>query len=228
MPTQLSRSFTYWYAPPINGGHQFADQFLGRVQELGEFTTVEQFWSLYCHLIRPSNLQMNSSFYVFRTGVTPLWEDPTNQAGGRLLARVPKALSSRCWENLLLALIGEQLSATFSEEDTNFICGIEVTTKKAHDVLSVWHSEDSKRMTHALREAAQRALALPVMLQWEYRKNAESVHSSHGGGASMPVGSPPSFGSPVQSPTGHHHHHQDQHHQQHHHHHHPRQQINFS
>jgi len=47
---------------------------------------------------------------VFVKGVKPLWEDPALVDGGRFSLRVPKAHTAKYWEDLLMAMIGEQFS----------------------------------------------------------------------------------------------------------------------
>ena len=38
-----------------------------------------------------------------------LWcQDDANKAGGKWIVRLRKGLASRCWENLLMAMLGEQ------------------------------------------------------------------------------------------------------------------------
>ena len=44
----------------------------------------------------------------FKEGIKPLWEDEHCKDGGRFQIRVPKTHGSKFWENLLLAMIGEQ------------------------------------------------------------------------------------------------------------------------
>lgn len=41
-------------------------------------------------------------------GVKPMWEDEANKNGGRWVIRVNKGFSNKLWEDLILAMIGEQ------------------------------------------------------------------------------------------------------------------------
>ena len=52
-----------------------------------------------------------------------MWEDENCKDGGRWILRVPKTHTNKYWEDLLLAMIGEQ----FSEE--NEINGIAISIK---------------------------------------------------------------------------------------------------
>lgn len=46
-----------------------------------------------------------------------MWEDEANVKGGKWMIRLKKGLISRCWENLILAVLGEQFIVG------NEICG---------------------------------------------------------------------------------------------------------
>lgn len=41
---------------------------------VGRFATAEQFWSYYCHLVRPCELTGHSDFHLFKDGIKPMWE----------------------------------------------------------------------------------------------------------------------------------------------------------
>ena len=61
-----------------------------------------------------------------------MWEDPCNAHGGRFMIRVKKELANRCWEDLILAFIGE----TF--EDSDLICGIQLSVKDKETAIAIW------------------------------------------------------------------------------------------
>lgn len=113
---------------------------------VGRFASVEQFWGLYSHLVRPSDLTVHTDFHLFKVGIKPMWEvnvlyyyiyftficetyyyflfkDEANQKGGKWIVRLRKGLVSRCWENLILAMLGEQFMV--GEE----ICGAVVSIR---------------------------------------------------------------------------------------------------
>lgn len=52
-----------------------------------------------------------------------MWEDGANKAGGKWIVRLKKGLASRCWENLILAILGEQFMV--GEE----ICGAVISIR---------------------------------------------------------------------------------------------------
>ena len=48
------------------------------IKTLATVHTVEQFWDVYNHLIRPSDLPTTTDYHFFRDGIKPTWEDPSN------------------------------------------------------------------------------------------------------------------------------------------------------
>lgn len=57
------------------------------------------------------------------TLMLPLSQDDANKNGGKWIIRLRKGLASRCWENLILAMLGEQFMV--GEE----ICGAVVSVR---------------------------------------------------------------------------------------------------
>ncbi|XP_008304349.1 eukaryotic translation initiation factor 4E type 2-like, partial [Stegastes partitus] len=84
---------------------------------------VEQFWRFYSHLVRPGDLSGHSDFHLFKEGIKPMWEDESNRSGGKWIIRLRKGLASRFWENIILAMLGEQFMV--GEE----ICGAVVSIR---------------------------------------------------------------------------------------------------
>ena len=90
---------------------------------VGTFNTVEKFWLYYSHMCRPHDLNGHADIHLFKDGIRPLWEDDANKNGGKWIVRLKKGLSNRCWENLVLAILGEQFMV--GEE----ICGAVVSIR---------------------------------------------------------------------------------------------------
>ena len=106
---------------------------------------VEQFWSLYTHLNPPSALTPTTDYLLFHSGVRrPVWEDPLNLSGGKWIIRLKKGVSDRLWEDLLLAVLGEQfddLQPPANEELDEWpgICGCTISIRPNEDIISVWN-----------------------------------------------------------------------------------------
>ncbi|XP_076239908.1 eukaryotic translation initiation factor 4E type 2 isoform X4 [Calliopsis andreniformis] len=138
------------------------------------FASVEQFWSLYSHLVRPSELTTHTDFHLFKVGIKPMWEDEANQKGGKWIVRLRKGLVSRCWENLILAMLGEQFMV--GEE----ICGAVVSIRFQEDIICVWNKTASDYATTArIRDTLRRVLHLPASASMEYKTHNESLKNVH-------------------------------------------------
>ena len=66
---------------------------------------------------------------VFINNVKPLWEDLACKDGGRFTLRVPKTHSAKYWEDLLMAMIGEQF--TIADQ----VLGLVLSTKYNGDSI---------------------------------------------------------------------------------------------
>ena len=79
----------------------------------GAVQTAEYFWRVYDHCARPAQIQSSgqTTFHVFKQGIKPTWEDPANARGGAWIVRLRKGLAARFWEELLLAMVGEQFES---------------------------------------------------------------------------------------------------------------------
>lgn len=167
--------FTYglWFSrrsPGKQGNIQSYDQTLKLV---GVFNTVEKFWALYSHIVRPSELGGHGDFHLFKYGIKPMWEDEANRDGGKWIVRLRKGLASRCWENLILAILGEQFMV--GEE----ICGAVISIRYQEDIISVWNKTSSDQATTIrIRDTLKRVLNLPPNTIMEYKTHNNSLRDN--------------------------------------------------
>ncbi|KAF5919360.1 hypothetical protein HPG69_010760 [Diceros bicornis minor] len=137
---------------------------------------VEQFWRFYSHMVRPGDLTGHSDFHLFKEGIKPMWEDDANKNGGKWIIRLRKGLASRCWENLILAMLGEQFMV--GEE----ICGAVVSVRFQEDIISIWNKTASDQATTArIRDTLRRVLNLPPNTIMEYKTHTDSIKYVLGG-----------------------------------------------
>ena len=61
-----------------------------------------------------------------------MWEDEANKNGGRWTLRVSKGYANKLWDDLILAMIGEQFSLE------NEINGIVLSIRNMGDQISIW------------------------------------------------------------------------------------------
>jgi len=172
--TRLEYSYKIWFsrrAPGFGSKHVSTQQsYDSNLKLIHSFSTVEQFWSIYSHLIRPNELSGHCDLHVFKYGIRPLWEDEANRLGGKWIVRLRKGLASRAWENLLLALLGEQFMVG-SE-----ICGVVVSCRFQEDIISVWNrTANDTSTTLRIRDTMRRVLNLPSNTVMEYKSHFDSL-----------------------------------------------------
>lgn len=124
----------------------------------GVRTQIESFWSLWTHVNPPSGLLPTTDYLLFHSGVRrPVWEDPLNRTGGKWIIRLRKGLADRLWEDLVLAVIGDQFdecgpddrdsasAATTASDGGEWpeICGCTISVRQNEDILTVWNRSDA-------------------------------------------------------------------------------------
>lgn len=165
----LQHTYTFWYSKRTPGklSSQFYDQNLRRI---GSFASVEQFWRYYSHMVRPGDLSGHSVYHLFKEGIRPMWEDNANCNGGKWMIRLKKGLASRCWENLILAMLGEQF--VVGDE----ICGAVISIRFQEDILSLWNKTAMDQTTISrIRDTLKRVLNLPANTIMEYKTHNDSI-----------------------------------------------------
>lgn len=178
-PLEYSYTFSYFVRP---NGKFDPEEYAHYVQPIAVFSSVEQFWETYKFIKRPSGecapsplspaaeITRKVDFHLFKKGIKPVWEDQQNRKGGKWILRLKKGLSSRIWENLLLAMIGEQFLV--GEE----ICGAVCSVRNQEDILSLWNkSANSTGVTNRIRDTLRRILNLPMNAILEYKRHDDCL-----------------------------------------------------
>ncbi|RYG63585.1 eukaryotic translation initiation factor EIF4E family protein [archaeon] len=74
---ELQTPWAFWYDQKQRRQATTADprEYHSHLHKLCAFDTVEGLWKVYCHLKRPSNLDLNVNLYLFRDGPehVPMW-----------------------------------------------------------------------------------------------------------------------------------------------------------
>uniref|UniRef100_A0A914WRX4 eIF-4F 25 kDa subunit n=1 Tax=Plectus sambesii TaxID=2011161 RepID=A0A914WRX4_9BILA len=166
-PLEFMYVFSYFVRP---SGKFDPEDYALYVQPIATFNSVEQFWSTYMHVKRPSDANEKVDFHMFKEGIKPVWEDEANCKGGKWILRLKKGISSRIWENLLLAMIGEQFMV--GEE----ICGAVCSVRNQEDIVSLWNrTADDPGITNRIRDTMRRVLNLPANAILEYKRHDDCL-----------------------------------------------------
>lgn len=142
---------------------------------------MESFWSLWTHLASPSALQPTTDYLLFHTGVRrPVWEDRLNISGGKWIIRLRKGVADRLWEDLVLAVIGDQFdrcgngpAPTNAENDDdddsstayNEICGCTISVRQNEDIISLWNRYEADfKVRERIRSVILCFASFPVLI----------------------------------------------------------------
>ncbi|MCJ1330780.1 hypothetical protein MMC10_007467 [Thelotrema lepadinum] len=161
----LKASWVVWYRPPTSKNADYEKS----IKALASFSTVESFWAVYTHLKRPSTLPSVSDYHIFKKGVRPVWEDEENKRGGKFVVRLKKGVADRYWEDLLLAIVGDQFGEAGEE-----VTGAVLSVRSGEDVLSVWTKLDGGKNIR-IRETIRRLLSFPSDTQLVFKSHDSSI-----------------------------------------------------
>ncbi|KAL3491266.1 translation initiation factor eIF 4e-like domain-containing protein [Aspergillus germanicus] len=161
----LRSTWIIWYRPPTP---KYSD-YEKSTAPLASISSVESFWSIYSHLKRPSLLPTVSDYHIFKKGIRPVWEDEANKKGGKWVVRLKKGVADRYWEDLLLAMVGDQFAEASDE-----VCGAVLSVRSGEDVLSVWTRIDGGRNIK-IRETIKRLLAFPADTNIVWKSHDDSI-----------------------------------------------------
>jgi len=140
----LQNSWKFWYFENVKE-RSWEDN----LRVVSPFTTVEDFWSIYNHIKSATEIRNGSSYFVFKDGIKPMWEDEGNRKGGRWVLPLDKRSRNQCldtsWLEVLLCLIGEAF-----DDDGDDICGAVMDVRGKQDRISIW-TADSKNKDRVIR-----------------------------------------------------------------------------
>lgn len=165
----LKNAWIIYYRPTTNKNSDYEKS----IKPLCRVQSVQAFWTVYSHLKRPSDLPTVSDYHIFKEGIRPVWEDEENKRGGKWIMRLKKGVADRYWEELLMAIIGDQFAEAGEE-----VCGAVVSMRLGEDVFSIWTKNDGGRNVK-IRETIKRVLNLPADTNLQWRSHDESITQRH-------------------------------------------------
>ncbi|EGC37602.1 hypothetical protein DICPUDRAFT_149786 [Dictyostelium purpureum] len=113
------------------------DDYLSTLTNLGTFSSVEDFWSFYHQLQRPSKMAPDTTYHLFKCGINPTWEDPENIKGGKWVLTFQKNTRfifnvDLIWEDIVLGVVGETI------DPEREICGIVLSKRDQAERIAIW------------------------------------------------------------------------------------------
>lgn len=134
--------------------------YLSHVHHVMTVHTIKEFWSLFNHILLPSELSNSSNYHFFKSNIQPMWEDPLNKQGGKwvLTIRNRPQLLDTVWMETLLLLIGDQM------KKPTHICGAVVSRRKKGDRIALWtrskHKYPNMLICHSLVQILLKAVGV--------------------------------------------------------------------
>jgi len=84
----------------------------------------------------PEKIVKHCMLFVMRSGITPMWEDPTNRNGGCFSFKVINKQVISVWKSLFYAMCGETLCV--NKKDNLLVNGITISPKKNFCIIKIW------------------------------------------------------------------------------------------
>ncbi|KAI0369144.1 eukaryotic translation initiation factor 4E class II [Pilatotrama ljubarskyi] len=188
--TYVRMLWVFWFRQQRAPGNKITNYEEG-IKKISAFSSVESFWSLWTHVHPPSSLLPTTDYLLFHSGVRrPVWEDPLNLSGGKWIIRLRKGVADRLWEDLVLAVIGDQFDSVAEGESNQpeqnpegvppgewpEICGCTISVRQNEDIISLWNRHDSNaKSKEKIKETIRRVLNLPPTTIMEYKSNNDSM-----------------------------------------------------
>ncbi len=200
MVHQLKGKWTYWYSPRgKNSKPDASKNYESNLTKLGDISTLEEFFSYYCFIKKPSEIPVDHKVIFFRKDHKPCWEDWPR--GGCWILQVKKKENAHQynlkWERLIFALISEEI-------DPNVI-GLVLSVRQKKNLIEIWlkdSQEEDERIV--IGEQLREILELePQNLVFYFKEHKKSLKEGstlkgieHYSFVSTPVESP--IGTPIQ------------------------------
>merc|ERR1719198_1670858 len=108
MKSILQSEWVWWFDNPKLKAE--TESWEDNLKPVHAFQTVEDFWCLFNNMVAPKRLSAGSNYHLFKQGIKPMWEDPTNRQGGKWVLTIPKARKNQVDQWWMYTVIDLQFS----------------------------------------------------------------------------------------------------------------------
>jgi len=129
--TKLNYEFCFWFLYFKEQRMKQTENYEDNIKKIGVFSTAEEFWGYYQHIRRPEYLPKCCEFFLFKSNIRPMWEDPANKGGGRFVIHIRRVWANKAWEDIIIAFI-------ISTQEHDHLNGIVMNVRSWEVLLSVW------------------------------------------------------------------------------------------
>ena len=120
----LNDRWIFWFHDPLDNNWKIESY-----KNILEIKSINDFWCLYNNLDK--KIVSNSMLFLMRKDVEPLWEHQRNVNGGCWSLKISKENIHRIWENISIALLGENIGDNIN--------GISISPKKNFCIIKIWN-----------------------------------------------------------------------------------------
>jgi len=169
--------------------------YMSTLTNIGSFSSVEDFWGYYHKLQRPSRMQADTTYHLFKSGVNPIWEDPENINGGKWVINFSKQNRfifniDLIWEDIVLGIVGETID---TDRD---ICGVVFSKREQIERIAIWNKDCSnEKNIEALKTNILNAISGGGMvdtsrlnIRYQSHSNTLNTSTTSAGGSSTTAG----------------------------------------
>ncbi|KAK6361766.1 eukaryotic translation initiation factor 4E [Orbilia blumenaviensis] len=176
----LMNKWTLWFTRPPTAGVKSDNQWADSLKEVVSFDSVEEFWGIYNNITKTSELALKSDYHLFKAGIRPEWEDPSNKNGGKWAYQFKDKKTvpiDELWLHTMLAAIGE----TLEKENDREVMGVVVNVRKGLYRIGLWTrsmgSKESRESLLGIGRRFKEVLRLGEREQVEFSGHSESAHA---------------------------------------------------
>jgi translation initiation factor 4E len=170
---KLNQKYAFYYRKTEDSNQTQSKQPLDKVEyesqvkKISEFDTNQDFWAIFQHLRKPDSCKPGIEFHMFKYPVKPMWEDENNKNGGKITIKLTKGYTTIIWEEMIFALIGEDVLPYDIKVEIN---GIVVTTKKEYNTLQIWIKNFETNINNKIELCIRDLLQIPPEVNLEFRQ----------------------------------------------------------
>ena len=162
--TKLYQQFKFWFTF-FKKKEKQVDEFEENLKEIGTIGTAEEFWGIYQHMKRPTNLNRGCEFFLFKKDIKPMWEHEANHNGGRFLIVLKKNINSnKIWEDILIAFI-------MLEDTEDHLNGVVLNVRNQEIHISIWTKALSVELYERSLQWLKNSIECPPECIIEYKKH---------------------------------------------------------
>lgn len=139
--------------------------FESSLQKLCTLKTIENM-NYFLKFVNFEKIESITDICIFKEGIEPLWEDPSNINGGKWIIKLKREVTIRLFQKLLVHLLVNSF-------DTIQVNGIVISFRMRNCIITLWTSSGSNS-ENAIQEI-KKVLNIDFFLSVEYKDNSHSL-----------------------------------------------------